>query len=79
VVLGRNCRLLQGEDTEPDRVARLRTAVHEATPCTVELRNYRADGTALRNRVTVAPVHDDDWRVVTFVGFQEAVSEPDGG
>jgi hypothetical protein len=40
---------------------------------TVELRNYPADGTAFRNRVTVAPVHDDG-RVVNFVGFQENVS-----
>lgn len=32
-VLGRNCRFLQGEDTDPDQVTRLRRAIEAAEPC----------------------------------------------
>ena len=52
--LGRNCRFLQGKDTDPDQVARLRTAIRDATACTVELLNlpkgwHSASGTSCRS------------------------------
>jgi len=73
-ILGRNCRFLQGEDTDPDPVAELRAAVDAEAPTSVELLNYRADGTPFWNRVTVAPVHDDG-EVTHFVGFQREVTD----
>ena len=72
--LGRNCRFLQGEDTDPEQVVRLRQAIDEEYSETVELRNYRADGTPFWNRVTVAPVYDDD-AVTHYVGIQSDVTE----
>ncbi|MFB6087451.1 MAG: PAS domain-containing protein, partial [Haloarculaceae archaeon] len=47
--LGRNCRFLQGEGTSEDRVATIREAIEAAEPVTVELRNYRQDGTEFWN------------------------------
>jgi len=72
--VGDNCRFLQGEDTDPEQVARLRRAIDEEYSETVELRNYRADGTQFWNRVTVAPVYDDD-TVSHYVGIQSDVTE----
>jgi len=72
--VGDNCRFLQGEDTDPEQVARLRQAIDEDYSETVELRNYRADGTMFWNRVTVAPVYDDD-DVSHYVGIQSDVTE----
>jgi len=74
-VLGRNCRFLQGEATDPDAVARLRTAIEAERPVTVELANYRADGERFWNEVTVAPLRDESGAVTNFVGFQSDVTD----
>jgi PAS domain S-box-containing protein len=69
-VLGRNCRFLQGPDTDRAEIARLRRAVEEEDPVTVEVVNHRRDGTPFVNEVHVAPVRDAEGRVVRFVGVQ---------
>ncbi len=74
-VLGRNCRFLQGERTQPEQVEQLRTGIENGEPTSVELLNYRKDGTEFWNRVTVAPVHDDTGELIDYVGFQQDVSE----
>lgn len=73
--LGRNCRFLQGEATDPEPVARMREAVDNEDSASVELRNYRKDGTAFWSRVSIAPVRDDDGSVVNYVGFQHDISD----
>ncbi|SNZ12643.1 PAS domain S-box-containing protein [Natronoarchaeum philippinense] len=73
--LGRNCRFLQGDHTEAEPVAELRAAIEEEQATTVELRNYRKDGSKFWNRVTIAPVRDEDGAVVNYVGFQRDVTE----
>ncbi|WP_436933622.1 PAS domain-containing protein [Halovenus marina] len=74
-VLGRNCRFLQGEGTDPEPVAEMREAIDDQRPVTVELRNYRKDGTEFWNRVTVAPVSDETGDVTNYVGFQEDITD----
>jgi PAS domain S-box-containing protein len=73
--LGRNCRFLQGPETDPDAVAAMREAIAADEPVTVELRNYRQDGTEFWNRVTVAPIRDDTGAVTHYVGFQSDVTD----
>ena len=73
-VLGRNCRFLQGPETDPARVDELRRAVREQRPVTVELRNHRRDGSAFWNEVHVSPVRDERGEVVRFVGVQVDVT-----
>jgi PAS domain S-box-containing protein len=74
-ILGENCRFLQGEETDPERVAEMREAIDAAEPVTVEIRNYRKDGTSFWNRVTIAPIRDDAGDVTNYVGFQRDVTE----
>jgi len=74
-VLGRNCRFLQGDATGSEPVAAMRDAIDAEEPVTVELRNYRADGTTFWNRVTIAPVRAADGTVTEFVGFQENITD----
>jgi len=73
-VLGRNCRFLQGERTSEETVARVRHAIDNEEPVTVELRNYRKDGSMFWNRLSIRPVTDDDGGVSHFLGFQEDIS-----
>ncbi len=72
-VLGRNCRFLQGENSDPRAVEAMRAAIDDERPVSVELVNYRRDGTPFWNEVTVAPVRKDG-EVTNFVGFQTDVT-----
>jgi PAS domain S-box-containing protein len=74
-VLGRNCRFLQGEGTDRDAVQQLRDATRDAVPITLRLLNYRADGTAFWNEVSLSPVIDDAGRCTHVVGIQVDVTE----
>ncbi|WP_226352970.1 PAS domain-containing protein [Pseudonocardia sp. ICBG601] len=49
-VVGRNCRFLQGPNTDRSAVRRLREALREQRPITEVLLNYRRDGTAFWNQ-----------------------------
>jgi PAS domain S-box-containing protein len=73
--LGRNCRFLQSDGTDPEPVATMREQIDAEEPVTVELRNYRKDGTEFWNRVTIAPVENEDGEVTHYVGFQEDVTD----
>jgi len=73
--VGRNCRFLQGEESEPEAVDELRAAVESGESASVELLNYRTDDTPFWNRVDIAPVHDADGEVSHFVGFQMDITE----
>lgn len=73
-VLGRNCRFLQGAETDPAAVTAMREAIDAGEPVSVELVNYRADGEEFWNEVTIAPVRDGDGNITHFVGFQSDVT-----
>jgi PAS domain S-box-containing protein len=73
--LGRNCRFLQGEDTDPEKVAALREAIDDEETISVELRNYRKDGTEFWNRLTVTPIYDSNGNLVRYLGTQEDITE----
>jgi PAS domain S-box-containing protein len=72
--VGRNCRFLQGRDTDRAAVAELRAAVRAQRQATVTLLNYRKDGTAFWNEVSISPVLDGGGRLTHFVGVQSDVT-----
>ncbi len=73
-VVGRNCRFLQGPDTAPQTRETIRRAVRSGEPCTVEILNYRKDGTSFWNRLSITPVKDDRGEVTHFIGVQSDVT-----
>ena len=74
-ILGRNCRFLQGEQTDPRTIAELRRAIDRAEPISTEIRNYRADGAEYWNYLKIAPIRDADGAVLNYIGFQQDVTE----
>jgi diguanylate cyclase (GGDEF)-like protein/PAS domain S-box-containing protein len=74
-LLGRNLRLLQGEDREQDGRLRLREAMGKGESCRVLLRNYRKDGTVFWNEMTILPLLDADGRVTHFAGYHRDAGE----
>ena len=73
-VIGRNCRFLQGEATDPGEIQRLRKAINTRNPVTVEMVNYRQNGDQFWNRIDIAPVETDQGELY-FVGYQTDVTE----
>jgi PAS domain S-box-containing protein len=73
--LGRNCRFLQGEDTDPETRRRLRERIDAERPVSVDIVNYRKTGERLWQRLDIAPVRDADGDVTNFVGFQREVTD----
>ena len=62
----RNCRFLQGPDTEQEDIARIREAINEERDVTVELLNYKKDGTPFRNRFFLCPLYTPYKKVFHF-------------
>lgn len=73
-VLGRNCRFLQGPNTDPAAVEQIRAAIRDQQACVVEFVNYRKDGAPFWNRLSITPVYDEAGRVSHFIGVQSDVT-----
>jgi len=74
-VIGRNCRFLQGADTDQPELANLRTLLRTQKEGRVTLRNYRKDGTLFYNELHVAPVRNAKGYVTHFVGVLNDITE----
>jgi PAS domain S-box-containing protein len=74
-VIGHNCRFLQGPATDPEAVAEIRRGLAERRNVTTTLLNYRKDGTAFWNQLSISPVFDGEGELVSFVGVQTDVTE----
>ena len=74
-LVGRNCRSLQGSDTDPAAVSRMRAAVRAGQECRETLLNHRGeDRTPWWNEIYLAPVTDETGRVVQYIGVQNDVT-----
>jgi PAS domain S-box-containing protein len=62
-VLGRNCRFLQGANTDREAVAALRETVNAAGSIALEILNYKRDGTPFWNAVFIGPVFDQQGKL----------------
>ncbi len=73
--VGRNGRFLLGDDRRQSQLQQLRQALHEQRGTRVELRNYRKDGTAFWNELSVAPVQDDAGNTTHYVSVMNDISQ----
>ena len=73
-VVGRNCRFLQGPDTDPETVRQIRQAIKDEDHAVLTLLNYRKDGTPFWNELSLSPVYDGDGTLTHFVGIQADVT-----
>ncbi|XP_078160017.1 phototropin 2 [Carex rostrata] len=74
-VIGKNCRFLQGPETDKEEVAKIRDAVQNGKSFCGRLLNYRKDGIPFWNLLTVTPIRDDKGQVIKFIGMQVEVSK----
>jgi PAS domain S-box-containing protein len=69
-IIGRNCRFLSGDGTEPWLTERIREGVRTRRPVLVDILNYKRDGTPFRNAVLVTPLFDANGELSWFLGSQ---------
>lgn len=73
-VTGQNCRLLQGPETDAFAVEAIRSGLKAQTRFTIDILNYRKDGTKFINRLRIRPLFDEDGHLLYFVGAQNPVA-----
>ena len=72
---GKNCRFLQGRDTDPETVRAISEALVKGRDISADILNYRKDGTPFWNQLFVAPLGgSSDGDVSFFIGIQREVS-----
>nr|AML76952.1 putative LOV domain-containing protein [Spinulum annotinum] len=75
-VIGRNCRFLQGPETDRRTVLEIRDAIREERPCQVRILNYTKQRKPFWNLFHLAPVYSrEDGTVVHYVGVQTPLSK----
>jgi PAS domain S-box-containing protein len=74
-VMGRNCRFLQGPDTAPEAVGRIRDAVAGREDIAIDLLNYKKDGTPFWNALYISPVTDEANELLFYFASQLDVTE----
>ncbi|MEQ5801271.1 EAL domain-containing protein [Halomonas sp. H10-9-1] len=72
--LGRNCRFLQGPETDAAELAQLSQALRQRREVRTLLRNRRRSGELFWNRLSISPMRDARGRCTHFIGVQEDVT-----
>ena len=73
-IVGRNCRFLQGADTDQETVAAIRNAVASGSRFEADVLNYRKDGQPFWNRLLIVPIHSNAGELTHFFASQIDVS-----
>ncbi|XP_073140494.1 phototropin-2-like isoform X2 [Henckelia pumila] len=74
-VIGKNCRFLQGHNTDQKEVDKIRNTITLGTSYCGRLLNYKKDGTPFWNLLTIIPIKDGEGTVAKFIGMQVEVSK----
>ena len=73
--VGRNCRFLQGEGTDPNTPPRIRQCLEAGHGCIEWVVNYRRDGTRFWNLLFLSPVMAPDGTLLNYLGNQRDITE----
>nr|AML78763.1 putative LOV domain-containing protein [Welwitschia mirabilis] len=69
-VIGRNCRFLQGSLTDRLAIVQIRKSIQTNQSCTVQILNYRKDGSSFWNLLQIAPIRNASGKIAFYAGIQ---------
>ncbi|MGI2034219.1 PAS domain-containing protein [Rhizobium panacihumi] len=69
-IIGRNCRFLQGAETDRETIAKIRDSIAAGQDVAVDILNYRKDGNTFWNAVFISPVRDEANKIIYFFASQ---------
>ncbi len=73
-IIGRNCRFLQGPETDRGIVDQIRSAIAQRQEFATEILNYRKNGSSFWNALFISPVYDREGNLIYFFASQLDVS-----
>jgi PAS domain S-box-containing protein len=73
-IMGRDYGVLNGPGTDPESVRAIRRAMEAGTEITVDLVNYRKDGSPFWNRLRLRPLYDQHGRLQYYAAAQTTIS-----
>jgi len=71
--VGRNCKFLQGPETDQNAIAAIRHAIAAQARIEIDIVNYRKDGVRFLNRLRIRPIYDDVGRLMYYAGVQNPI------
>ncbi len=74
-IIGNNCRLLQGKDTDQALIDQVRLSIKAGKSCQVVVLNYRQDGSSFWNELSISPIHNENGQLTHFVGILNDISD----
>jgi PAS domain S-box-containing protein len=74
-VVGRNCRFLQGKDTDAEATRRIGRCIAERRGCIEWVLNHRRDGSKFWNLLFISPVFDARGELLHFLGNQRDITQ----
>ncbi|MEO5760292.1 MAG: histidine kinase dimerization/phosphoacceptor domain -containing protein [Mesorhizobium sp.] len=74
-ILGKNCRFLQGPQTDKAAIDKVRDAVAARTDVSVDVLNYRKDGSTFWNALYISPVSNGSGELQFFFASQLDVTD----
>ncbi|MFG0852730.1 histidine kinase famiy protein [Pseudomonas sp. FYR_2] len=73
-IIGRNCRFLQGPETDASIVDTLRDSIAQRVDIATEILNYRKDGSSFWNALFISPIFNERGDLVYYFASQLDVS-----
>jgi two-component system NtrC family sensor kinase len=73
-VLGRDCRFLQGPETDATALKLMRQSVEQEHECRTVQKNYRKDGSEFWNELRLSPVRDEQGRLTHFIAIHSDIT-----
>ncbi len=69
-ILGKNCRFMQGKETDTESLKKLAIAMEKRESVTVKMINYRKNGEQFINEFTISPVKNKNGDVTHCIGLE---------
>jgi len=69
-ILGKNCRFMQGKETDIESLKKLAMAMEKRESVTVQMINYRKNGEQFINEFTISPVKNQNGDVTHCIGLE---------
>ncbi|WP_448658765.1 histidine kinase famiy protein [Sphingomonas sp. CJ99] len=73
-IVGKNCRFLQGPETDQAAVSMVRDAIAKREEVAVEILNYRKNGSTFWNALFISPIFDEQGELLYFFASQLDIS-----
>jgi PAS domain S-box-containing protein len=73
-IIGRNCRFLQGPQTNNETVKTIKSKLKKGEDLVIEILNYKKDGTLFYNELHISPIFNTEGTITHFIGIQHDIT-----